>query len=368
MNILQLICPTGYYGAERWIVALANNLKDPNISTKLVIITEDGEQEFELEKRYPTSKGSVLKLEMRSRFDLRAIRKLIRIIDEQQIDIIHSHGYKADVMALLTKYRRKSLRILSTPHGLGVVSDLKLRIFNKIGLISLRYFDIVAPLSPALTRLIEQAGVPKNKIRFIPNGVDLTEMDRCDPPTGEKDKGKRIGYIGRLASGKQVEAILRVFNSLWLQDGSLTLHIAGTGEELEQLQSFATELPSHDAIEFLGFVENRFNLMQTLDLFIMTSVSEGTPRSIMEALYLKIPVVAYDVEGVDQLIVNEETGLLASLNDEKTLEIQCHRILNDKDLINKLAENGRSRIVNTYAATRMATSYESLYIDLVSSY
>lgn len=366
MNVLQLICPTGYYGAERWIVALANNLNDENLTCKLLIISEDKNSKFELENRYPSRDGNVLKLIMKSRFDTNAIKQLVQVIDEHEIDIVHTHGYKADVIALLAKFRRKSVRILSTPHGFGVVTDLKLKVFHKIGLWSLRYFDAVAPLSPALYKTVKQSGVSSSKLLLIPNGVDLTEMAEYEIVERNSSKNKRIGYIGRLAQGKQVEVIFRVFNSLWLQDNSLSLHIAGTGDELAFLKDIASKLPSQQAIHFLGFVEQRFELMQTLDLFVMTSVSEGTPRSLMEALFLKVPVVAYDVEGVDQLITNEETGLLAPLNNEDMLEQQCRRILTDSDLVDKVSSNGRARIVNEFSASVMAKRYRSLYSKMLA--
>ena len=146
LHILQLICPVGFYGAERWILALANNLDPARIQCDLAVTKENSTQNLEIVKSFPTKAGQTFKLEMNGRFDLSVINKLCALIRLRRIDVIHTHGYKSDILGLLAS-KLTGIKCVSTPHGFGEKIDLKLKLYIDLGCFLLRYFDSVAPLS-----------------------------------------------------------------------------------------------------------------------------------------------------------------------------------------------------------------------------
>ncbi|GBO90143.1 glycosyltransferase [Marinobacter salsuginis] len=370
LNVLQFITPTGFYGAERWVLALANNMERHGITCDLAVTKEGDTQDLTVAKVYPRDAGQVHYLEMTGRFDLRAIKKLCRVIRERNIHVIHTHGYKSDIIGFLAA-KRTGIACVSTPHGFPFKPGLKLATFLRISSFTLRYFDAVVPLSEELVLDIAALRIPDYKTRYICNGVDLKEIDqvlrelKVAPQIRGQKATKAIGYIGRLIPLKGLGDLLSVFEGLYNKSPNLALQMIGDGPQRAELEKQAAAQKSHNAISFLGFRSDRLELLANLDLFVMTSSSEGIPRCLMEAMAVGVPVVAYDIPGVDQLVTHGETGMLAPLGDKAALELCCLEVLENPELALKLVNNARRLIEERYSAARMAKEYHSLFKELV---
>lgn len=366
LNILQFICPTGFYGAERWILALANHLDSIEIRCDLAVTKEPESQNLEVIKKFSTKEGQAFEIPMPHRFDITVISRLCKVIKDRKIDIIHTHGYKSDILGLIAA-KRTGITSISTPHGFENADDWKLRLYIKLGNLSLKFFDQVVPLSKQLCDDVSNLGVPANKITYIQNGVDLQEVDevRDNQVNLQVDNGeKRIGFVGQMISRKNIVDILDIFETLSQKHSNLRLIFLGDGEERVSLEQYAQTLSSSSKIEFLGFRQDRLELLKSFDLFVMTSTLEGIPRCLMETMAMGIPVAAYNIPGIDQLIQHEKTGLLAPLGDKKTLLDYWESILFNPELSNKLSESAREYVLEHFSAQRMAKEYTQLFNDL----
>ncbi|MFC4258509.1 glycosyltransferase [Marinobacter lacisalsi] len=369
LRVLQFITPAGFYGAERWVLALARNVDAEAVVCDLAVTREGPEQDLTLAEFYPTDQGQQIHyLEMSGRFDFRAIRQLCKVIRDRNIDVIHTHGYKSDIMGLIAA-RRSGIACISTPHGFPGNTGWKMGAFIRMGTHSLRYFDRVVPLSEELMSDVERFGVPLAKTCFVRNGVDLTEIDDA-LETREKarmsENSRTVGFIGQMIPRKGLADLLAIFDGLFRNDASLSLRLVGDGNQRAYLEDIASSLNSREAISFLGFRSDRLELLASMDVFVMTSSLEGIPRCLMEAMAVGVPVVAYDIPGVDQLVTHGETGMLAPLGDKVALQRCCQQVLEDQNLANTLAVNGRRLVEEKYSAARMAREYESLFNELVS--
>lgn len=369
LRVLQFITPAGFYGAERWVLALANNLNHEVVVCDLAVTRESASQDLTLAEVYPGQAGDVHYLDMKGRFDVGVVRKLCNIIRRNDIDIIHTHGYKSDILGLLAaKYT--GIRCLSTPHGFSGKTGWKLATFIRIGTHMLRYFDAVAPLSEELVSDMARFHVRANRIQLIQNGVDLTEFDAMASASDGKpisaSSMKTIGFIGQMIPRKGLPDLLEVFDRLYSRDTSVKLELLGDGRQREELENQARARSSGNAVSFLGFRSDRLERLSNFDLFVMTSSLEGIPRCLMEAMAMGVPVVAYDIPGVDQLVEHGVTGLLAPHGDVDALEKLCSQVLSDQKLASRLTTNARQLILDHYSAARMAREYESLFEELVS--
>ena len=369
IRVLQFITPAGFYGAERWVLALANNVNHHNIICDLAVTKEHADQDMSVAEFYPKDAGEVHYLAMRGRFDWRVVAKLERLIRDRAIDVIHTHGYKSDILGYLAA-RRAGIACVSTPHGYSGKVGLKMRAFIKLGARILRHFDQVAPLSEELVADMRRFGIPDGKTTLIRNGVDLKEIDAAVPPSSRSiscgtSEIRRIGFVGQLIPRKGVGDLLDIFDALYQSNPSCRLELLGDGSQRVDLEAHAASLPSASAISFLGFRSDRLELLSRFDLFVMTSSLEGIPRCIMEAMALGVPVVAYDIPGVDQLVEHGQTGLLAPLGDKAALAECCQRVLNDPSLAHALASRARERIEARFSAARMADEYEALFTRLL---
>lgn len=367
LRVLQFITPSGFYGAERWVLAMANNCDSTRLLCDLVVTRESATQDLTVAELYPRHKGDVHYLDMRGRFDLRAIQQLCRIIREREIDIIHTHGYKSDLLGLVAA-RRTGITAVSTPHGFSGNVGFKLRTFIKLGTMALRYFDAVAPLSTQLLDDMRRFGVPDQRVQFIENGVDLTELEalrRDLQATPTVPESFHLGYVGQIIPRKGIRDLLQAFNALWQHLPHVRLSLVGDGAQRAEMEAFAATLPAAAHIEFLGFRSDRLELVRSFDAFALTSSLEGIPRCLMEAMAIGTPVVAYDIPGVDQLIRHEQTGLLAPLGDWQALAEQLQRLAHDATLAQQLAQQGRALVDQRFSAQRMATEYDQLFRRLL---
>jgi glycosyltransferase involved in cell wall biosynthesis len=368
LKVLQFITPAGFYGAERWVLALANNLNPDHLVCDLAVTRESSTQDLTVAELYPKSAGSVHYLDMAGRFDFRVVKQLCDVIQQQGIDVIHTHGYKSDILGLLAA-RRTGIRCVSTPHGFSGKVGLKLATFIRIGTWMLSYFDRVAPLSEELVCDMKRFGVPDRKITFIRNGVDLTEIDAALEGFKGRDKSsggyRTLGFIGQLVPRKGIPDLLDVFDQLYRKDKNLKLQLLGDGRQRGELEEKAAGQGSARAVEFLGFRSDRLELLSRFNLFVMTSSLEGIPRCMMEAMAVGVPVVAYNIPGVDKLVTHGETGLLAPYGDEAALASCCRQLLDDPELVVRLSANARELIDEKYSAARMAQEYEDLFADLL---
>ncbi|KXS54367.1 MAG: group 1 glycosyl transferase [Marinobacter sp. T13-3] len=367
LRILQFITPSGFYGAERWILALANNLEPGQVVCDLAVSQETSDQDLTLAELYPASVGQVHRVPMAGRFDWRVVNRLAAIIREREIDIIHSHGYKSDILGFLAA-RKAGIRCVSTPHGFAGRVGLKMALFIRLGTYTLRHFDAVAPLSEELVADMARFGVPEHKVRFIRNGVDLEEIDQalCEmPPREPVEDRKVIGFVGQMIPRKGIPDLLSVFDQLYGRDPSLRLQLLGDGRQRPELEQQAAAQASAPGIEFLGFRNDRLALLSRFDLFVMTSSLEGIPRCMMEAMAVGVPVVAYDIPGVDQLIEHDHNGLLVPYGDQQALADSCRRLLADAEWGRRLAAAARKTIETEYSAGRMAREYSLLFAQLM---
>ncbi len=365
VRVLQFIVSTGFYGAERWVLALARNLDKSKTSCDLAVTMESSKQNMEIVRQFPTSAGKCFEIPLKGRFDLTSVRHLSRILSERKIDVIHTHGYKSDLLGLLAA-RIAGVRCVSTPHGFGEPKDLKLRLYIRIGAFCLRFFDKVVPLSNQLMDETRAFGVPVERLSCIKNGVDLSEVDDvlhgiCCP----SKEGKIIGYIGQMIPRKKVHHILDIFESLAGRHDDLHLRLIGDGDERSLLEAKAAVLPCVKRIKFLGFRTDRLEQLKQFDLFVMTSSSEGIPRSLMEAMAMKIPIAAYNIQGIDDLIIAGKTGLLADYGDKAQMAQNWESLLFDEPCAAAIASEARRFVIDNFSAMRMAREYENLYRTLV---
>ncbi|WP_041713447.1 glycosyltransferase [Paraglaciecola sp. T6c] len=362
-KVLQFICPTGFYGAERWVLALAKHLNPDTTICDLAVTMEPGQKPLELVKEYQKLNLATHIIDMKNKFDLGAVDRLATLIREQNIDIIHTHGYKSDIIGVLAA-RRAKIQCVVTPHGFENAKDFKLKTFIWLGCQSMRFAHKVVPLSQQLMQDVLNIGVKPEKTLYIQNGVDLSEVEAEPVPARVEPNKKRIGFVGQMISRKNIHDILDIFEKLHKKHPDTELILLGDGDARQELEQHTQTLASKDAIQFLGFRDDRLSLLKSFDLFVMTSTLEGIPRCLMEATAASIPVAAYDIAGIDQLISHEKTGLLATLGDKETLLTYWEKLLYNQTYATEMAENAKQFVYDNYSAQRMAAQYSDLFDEM----
>lgn len=222
---------------------------------------------------------------------------------------------------------------------------------------------------------VEKFKVAEDKIIYIRNGVDLKDIDyrlpaeepikRADDARINLPDSKTIGFIGQMIERKNVTHLLDVFENLAADNSGLKLVLLGDGDGREKFETYANTLNSRERISFLGFQDNPLSYLNSFDLFVMCSTLEGIPRCLMESMAMGVPVAAYDIPGVDQLLEHNNTGLLATLGNKEELEQCCKQLMWDEPLANRISQAASNKIQSKFSAHRMAQEYTDLYYQLL---
>jgi glycosyltransferase involved in cell wall biosynthesis len=302
---------------------------------------------------------------MRNRFDPTVVFKLARLLKSEKIDVLHTHGYKSDIIGIAAA-RLAGIPALSTPHGFDNSKDRKLQFFMQMGCKALKYFDCVAPLSEQLEKDIRSFGVQETKIRTIMNGVDLTEIaddaKGSVPPT--QNRTATITYVGQLIERKNVADLVSAFGLLCRERDNVRLVLVGDGPLKPTLMKQAAEENCEDRVQFAGYRKDRLKYIKESTIFSMTSSLEGIPRCMMEAMAIGVPVVAYSIPGVTNLVLHEKTGLLVNFGDKEALKNAWLQLLDNPERASRFGADGKERIEKCFSAQRMATEYTQLYSAL----
>jgi glycosyltransferase involved in cell wall biosynthesis len=167
--------------------------------------------------------------------------------------------------------------------------------------------------------------------------------------------------VGHLIKRKNIDDMISAFDFLWRKKPNVNLILVGEGPRRKELETYAKSLPSGNHVHFLGYRRDRLRIVRELDIFSMTSSLEGIPRCIMEAMGLGVPVVAFDIPGVDWVVESGKTGLLVPFGDVHALSDAWELLLENPRMREEMGQIGRDRILKLFSAKRMAGEYELFY-------
>lgn len=367
IKVLQLGSSIGLYGAERWILALVNNIGACEIEVIVGSICDDYQSEPALCREAALLGFKTCVFTGINRLDLSVVSSLRKYIQESDISVLHTHGYKTDFLGLLAT-RGIECKLITTPHGWTNNPDYKLRIYEIIDRCILPFFDAVAPLSDELFRSLQHIPGLKRKLHLIPNGVDTEEIENEENISTEISAWKAdgafvIGYIGRLTSGKGLDilfdAVANHAKPHW------RIAIVGEGEQESELKIRTQKLSINNTVEFFGFRPDRLSFLKGFDVFVLPSRSEGIPRCLMEAMVAGVPIVASDIPGCCYLVKDGETGLLFPVDDANSLADAIKKVERSATFRDKLSMAAKEFVYSQYSAAKMAKEYTKLYNILV---
>ena len=372
IHVIHLIGSTGLFGAERWILALMRALDPERIESTLINLVDGAEKgKIEIKKSSDVVAAARRRGLFSKAFDFPTGGRLnpwaaVRLAGwarAHDVDIIHAHGYKSDIIGLISA-RLAGCKIITTPHGWSFEKDRKLALYERLDRAVFRLVDCVCPLSPALADGIR--GCRTDKVRLIMNGVDIDEMDETPPAEmtnpGGVSIGCIIGYIGQLIERKDLGTLLGAVKKLLVDDKvEMRLIVIGSGSRRAALEDEASRLGIAANVDFMGFRADAARFLKRFHLFVLPSLLEGIPRCLMEAMAAGVPVVASDIPGNRQLVSHGETGLLFAPGDPEDLAAKLRHAIGHRREMEEMAAAARRKVESEFSNRRMAAEYSTLY-------
>lgn len=361
-NILHAIDTTGPGGAETVFMTLAGGL-DPSRFRTEVAVAGPGWLHDELRRRgfAPFLVGG------QRGFDLGYLVRLVRIIRKRRIDIVQSHLFGSNLYCSLAG-AITGVPVVCTFHGgvdigqRGVLQSLKLGIINRCAK------HVVSVSSSLECELIGPGRLSDNKAVTIYNGVDTGAFKNRRDDSIRKRLGFGasdilVGAVGNIRPAKNYDMLLEAAAQLMRLSSRYKVLIAGqgSGELYDRLNERRLALKLEQTVFFLGFQDDTPTLLNNLDVFVLSSSTEGFSIATIEAMACELPVVATRCGGPEEIIRHEQDGILVDVGAAPQLAAAVHRVCEDAGLRNRLTRAARASVLSRFSTESMIRSYQRLY-------
>lgn len=366
VKVLQLISSGGYYGAENMLLNLCASQQKTGCQNSLMIFYNVHAPNVELYERARRRGLSVRMVHCQGRADWRAVRQIEECIQEDGIQLIHTHGYKADLYGYVAA-RRSGKPIVATCHNwLGGTAALG--IYNHLDRMALKRFHGLAAVSDSVAQRLLASGVSAKKIRTIANGIDVQTFERARPLQAfNLDGSKVVGMVARLDLKKGFEYLLRAANELRGSFPELKVVIVGEGPDRSEIEGMIQRLGLQSSVILAGQRSDMPAVYAAMDVFVLPSLNEGLPMTILEAMAASKPVIATRVGAIPKVIQDGETGLLVDPGDSDGLRNALARLLTDSGLCSRLGAEGHDWVSRNYTSEAMALKYRQMYDDVLGT-
>jgi glycosyltransferase involved in cell wall biosynthesis len=352
-------------GAEVLVARLARRLRDP-YRFCFACIDELGTLGEELR-----DEGFLVDLiERRPGVDWRLPLRLARHFARRRVALLHAHQYTPFFYALTSRLLYRRSPILFTEHGRWV-PDYPRRKRIVANRLLLQRRDRVVGVGEAVRQaLIVNEGIPARRVGVVYNGVDLSpyrhpvERTAIRRELGLMDQDFVLIQVARLVPIKDHLTVLRVVQRVAREMPRVRLVLVGEGPEEKAIREFVTQnkLEEHGCL--LGLRSDVPRLLAAADVFLLTSINEGIPLTVIEAMAAGLPVVATDVGGVAEVVRQGETGLLAPAGDVEALARHV-LALASREGRERLGCAGRELAFAQFSEDKMIASYDRLYREML---
>ena len=306
---------------------------------------------------------------LKSSIDMSWLKAMFQYARSNDIKLIHSHEFAMNFHATLLS-QISGIPCITTVHGKKYYPDKWRRrfIYRHIS----KHSNLVAVSYDLKQFLIDEIGIKKGRIEVLPNGIDIDvfkpqQSDRVGTrkELGIKDGQILMGAIGNLYPIKGHSYLLDAASLVCKKHPGAVFMIAGRGGLEGDLKAQAKNLGIENNVLFLGFREDVHRLLQAMDVFTMSSLSEGLPVSILEAMASRTPIVATDVGGISEVIMQGKTGYLVQSQSADSLAEGLVKCISEQKLTDEIIERAYELVVSKHSLLSMLSEYEKLYKRLM---
>lgn len=357
LNVLHIVLGLEIGGLEKFVLDLVRDCQK-HVAPQILCLQKKGSLGEEI------SGVPILELHASDGFKFSSVLDVARIIKKSNVDIIHTHNPAPHFYGALAGFLT-GVPVLNTKHGRNYPGSRKKVFLNRLSTVLTSKVVPVSHEAADVCRSIEK--IHEKKIHPIWNGVDVGTFSpgngdkRLLATLGMSQDDQVVGIVARLSPEKNHSCLLRAFAKVKndLEGGRLL--VVGDGVLRGQLESEAKSLGIGDRVVFAGSRHDVPGLLRECDIFALSSKTEGLPLTVLEAMACGLPVVATDVGGISEAVLDGETGFLVSSDDCIAMGSSLKALLKDAVLRRKMGAAGRKRVEKYFDSRMTAQRYVDLY-------
>ncbi len=301
-------------------------------------------------------------------FRFSALAGLVRILKERRVDLLHCHAHKATVYGTMAAAMAGTPVVLTHVHGLGRTRNLRRKLTN---LLLFRRIQRIVCVANSVKEDVLRSNwrLPAEKVIVLENSVDYgrfanVSVSKADAKQmlGLPFDAFVLGTVGRLAPTKGLSYLIEAFSAVRAQRPSAHLVLLGDGPCRAELEQQASAMSCLDSVHFLGRRGGIEQLMRGMDVFVLSSVAEGMPRAILEAMACGVPCIATKVGGIPEIIDGQDVGRLVPPKDKDALaEAMLSLAEAPAKYLMDCTERARERIRTNFSHDVVAKKLENTY-------
>jgi glycosyltransferase involved in cell wall biosynthesis len=370
VKVLHIIDSAGLYGAEIVLLNLSGEQKKMGYHPIIASIGEKGSYVKPLEEEAGRRGIDTVLFRMRNGPNFLGAWNMLNYARSSNINILHTHGYKGNILMGFIPKRFRKLPLVRTVHGwTNVTKFSRLRLYEWADGLSLKHADAVCLVNETMLAHPRFAGMRRDKLHIIPNGIP--ELDEIQPMQKDEivefcSNRFTIVSIGRLSKEKGYEYLLQAFAQIISNVPNARLLIIGEGPERTELEDTIRALGLTRKVMLPGYRENARRYLSYCRVFVLSSLTEGLPITLLEAMQTGIPVVATAVGGIPSVVKPTITGTLIPPSDPSLMSESILEIYMSYENATRAAERAKYLIREEYSSARMTQSYCELYKTLLN--
>ena len=368
IKVCHIISGDLWAGAESQVYQLVTNLsKNPSFEIYFIILNEG----ILFDKINKTGIQAHFIDEKNKNF-LEIYKEAKNFLNPNNISILHSHRYKETILASLLKVNLKIPILIKTTHGIkenySFIKKFKKFLYNFIDhAFSILFVDKIICVSNEIKNKQNKIYSEK-KLETIHNCVEVANLQERTLKN-KNNKEIIIGCIGRLVPIKRISLFIQAAVLINKEIPETKFLIVGDGPERKKLENLVSKLDAKDYVYFTGFQNDPISLLREFDLYILSSIHEGIPTVVLEAMALEVPVVATNVGGLPEIIENNLSGLLVEPNNKDKIAKSSVKIIKSEELRDKIIKNALDNVKRNFdAKDTQAKKTSDLYQALVESH
>jgi len=361
-NILHVIDTTGPGGAETVFLQLAGATSNSSFNS-IALIRGPGWVKDQLHEMGIQT----IVLDCKGSFNLGYLRQVIRILRKHDIDLIQSHLLGSNVYCSIAGLIKR-IPVVATFHGEVDISPKERFKLLKLAALSLGAKQIVAVTTRIENILLSMPLLSASQITTVQNGIDLSQYSKMTKPnlrtTLKLDSNTLlIGAVGNIRKPKNYPLAIDVIQALHTKNYRCHLAVAGQGNDkqmtplLEQVERLGLQTYVH----FMGFTKDIRDFLSSLDLFLMTSSSEGHPLALTQAMANELPIVSTP-SGVEGIVSDNVSGCISSSHSAADVATCIIELIENNEKAQYIAKNAAEQAFESYSIEKMLNRYFEYYV------
>jgi glycosyltransferase involved in cell wall biosynthesis len=356
------------YGAEAVILNLSHMLNEGPHRSVLGVFLNSSNPNLQLHENAIKEGIESYLIPCKGQIDRKAITSIRELVKRAAVDVVHAHGYKADLYAYFA-LRASGVPLVSTCHT-WYDNDRKTFFYGVLDRLILRAYARVVAVSEDVRQRLLKSGVKAKKISMIRNGIDLRPFDRASAVVKDElawGAYQVVGMVGRLSVEKGVDIFLHAAARVLAHCPDAKFIVAGDGPDRAELETLIDQLGIRGSVRLLGRRDDMSSLYASLDVMVSASRQEGLPIAILEGMASRLPLVATAVGEVPTVILDGRTGMLVPAEAPDLLAAAIIELLRDPAKRERLGSAARQLIQDEYSAARMTADYLRVYEEALAA-